>query len=54
MGLDFLFQRTPIITTKKKNDPVSQEMQLKIPILGQGLKFSKTGCGVSALNFFVK
>jgi hypothetical protein len=34
--LDSLFQETPIITPK--NEPFSQEMHLKILLLGRGLK----------------
>jgi hypothetical protein len=39
-----------------KNEPFSQEMHLKIPLLSRGLKMSnsKPGCIVSALHFFVK
>jgi hypothetical protein len=34
MGLDFLLQETPIINPQKK-EPFSQEMYLKISILGR-------------------
>ncbi len=53
--LDSLFQKTPIITPKK-NEPFSQEMHMKIPLLSRGLKLmsSKAGCKVSALHFSVK
>ncbi len=40
----------------QKNEPFSQEMHLKIPLLSRGLKVSNSnpGCRVSALHFFVK
>ncbi len=43
-------------SSPSKNEPLSQEMHLKIPLLSQGLKLSnsKPGCRVSALHFFVK
>ncbi len=39
-----------------KNKPFSQEMNLKIPPLSQGLKLSnyKPGCKLLALHVFVK
>jgi hypothetical protein len=43
-------------STPSKNEPFSQEMHLKIPLLTWCLKLSnsKPGCRVSALHFFVK
>jgi hypothetical protein len=43
-------------STPPKNEPFSQEMHLKIPLLSWGWKLSnsKPGCRVSALDFFVK
>ncbi len=42
--------------TKKKPEPFSQEMHLKIPLSSRGLRLSnsKPGCRVSALCLFVK
>ncbi len=39
-----------------KNEPFSQKVHLRIPLLSRGLKLSnsKPGCRVSALHFFVK
>jgi hypothetical protein len=39
----------------QKNEPLSQEMHLEIPLLGWGLRLSnsKPGCAVPALYFFV-
>jgi hypothetical protein len=55
IGLDSVFHKTPNITPN--NEPFSQEMHLKIPLLSIGLKLSKlkSGCRVcSALHFLVK
>jgi hypothetical protein len=41
IGLDSLFQKTPMFTPKKKNEPLSQEMHLKILHLCIGLKMSR-------------
>jgi hypothetical protein len=40
----------------QKNEPLSQEMHLKITLSSWGLRLSnsKPGCRISALHFFVK
>jgi hypothetical protein len=58
IGLDFSFQKTPIITNTKKKELFSQEMLLKISLLKptpeNARKSKKPLCIVSRLHFFVK
>jgi hypothetical protein len=46
----------PALSSPPKNEPSRKEMHLKIPLLSQSLKLSKSkpGCIVLALHFFVK
>jgi hypothetical protein len=50
IGLDFLFQKTTLIT-RQKNETLSQEMNLKIPLSSRGFELSKfkTSCRLSSL-----
>jgi hypothetical protein len=52
IGIDSLFQKTPIITPKKQT--VQRGDALKIPLSSRGLQLSSStpGCRVSALSFF--
>jgi hypothetical protein len=52
--LGFLLSENP--DHLPKNEPFSQEIHLKIQLLSRGskLSYSKPGCEVSALHFFVK
>jgi hypothetical protein len=54
MGLDSLFQKTPIITPTKQT--VQSEDAFEDTAFKRGLKLSnsKPGCRVSAIHFFVK
>jgi hypothetical protein len=53
-GLNSPFQQTQIISPK--NEPLSQEMHSKIPLLSRGLKLSNPipGCRVFVLHFVAK